>query len=163
MALPFGLGFWRLFNKFNNIIYTGPKRKIDNEPTPLRRNNSSANPCSTLQTLILSVVDVIVTLCRRDTYENTWMYYVELSVKGSHKFLGIYLHLDLMYFQIAFSISITNLCFPTWFRKKSSVETNKRVRFEETGLGGMDLPDQMDCGEEGGWPSTLAECFCLQV
>ena len=48
---------------------------------------------------------VVVTLCRRDTYENTWMYYVELSVKGSHKFLGIYLTLELI-IQIAFGDSI---------------------------------------------------------
>ena len=25
---------------------------------------------------------------RKDTYENLWMYYVELAVKGSHKTLG---------------------------------------------------------------------------
>lgn len=34
------------------------------------------------------IADVRSGCCRKDTYENTWLYYVELVIKGNHKLLG---------------------------------------------------------------------------
>lgn len=56
---------------------------------------------------------------RKDTYEGTWLYYVELAVKGAHK-------------------------------KESRVTTKKRVQFEETGVGSMDLPDDVGFDDDEG-------------